>query len=255
MAAASDQALLLEYLCEEEKSVIDWCKSNNAFPRSSIFEERLAASSKLVDEGNILFKAGNSTEAKLHYLAAGYHADFDQGQQWDMTADHKQQIRSAKIRALLNIANCGNKLGQFSLTKKSCTLGLKLCSQDTSTDACKDAYAKFFYRRAKAMLETGCLKEAVSDAKLSLEILPNDTALREVYAKASQGMKKLNAEMWKDKNLFDFPQVDLTLTDKHGKPIAVSHSSQRNNDEPRSSTFTYGSIWDFFCCKRKRKIA
>jgi tetratricopeptide (TPR) repeat protein len=222
-----------------EEKVSGWCNTNG-FTRSYVFEERLDTSGKLVELGNVLFKAGDAEGAKLHYLAAGYHADFDAGQQWEMTTEHKEGIRLAKIRVLLNLANAGNKLSEYALTKKACTLGLKLNSS-------KDQGAKFFYRRARAMLETGCLKEAVSDAKMSLEILPNDAALREVYVKASEGLKKLSADMWKGKaNLFDFPHVELVLTD--------DKKVQRNKDVRVNVGSPKNSVWETLCCKRKKKV-
>ena len=220
--------------------------------RSSVFEERLASSSDFVEKGNEMFKAGKTAEAKQFYIEAGFHADFDAGQQWDMTPEHKQLIRSAQIRVLLNLANTGNKLAEFELTKKACTLGLKLALKEPK-DASKDCVAKFHYRRAKAMLETGCLKEAVSDAKLSLEILPNDAALRQVYSRASEGLKKVSTDLWKGKsNLFDFPPVDLTLTDKDGNPIPSTHA---HDGEENESAQSHASLWDLLCCKRKKKLA
>jgi tetratricopeptide (TPR) repeat protein len=236
-----DQEGLIACVVGAEEKISDWCNSNG-FTRSYVFEERLGTSGKLVELGNALFKAGDAEGAKVHYLAAGYHADFDAGQQWDMTSEHKEEIRLAKVRVLLNLANAGNKLSEYSLTKKACTLGLKLNASR------KDQAAKFLYRRARAMLETGCLKEAVSDAKMSLEILPNDAAVREVYVKASEGLKKLSADMWKGKaNLFDFPHVELVLTDDKTAPFGKKQE-RMNDGSPKNS------MWETLCCKRKKKI-
>ncbi len=82
----------LSYLCAGDESKIqDAVKKSGE--KSFIFEERLSSANKLVDEGNARFKDNDHSSAHQLYLQAAYHIDFDLGQQFDMTEEHKKQIR------------------------------------------------------------------------------------------------------------------------------------------------------------------
>ena len=245
------------------KTVAEWC-TNNDQERSSIFEERLAAATHLINQGNDLFKENKLLDAKMHYLAAGYHADFDAGQQWDLTTEHKSQIRAILIRILLNVANNALKMKEHNFANLACSIGIDLCKTDSSCP--QDTVAKFHYRRARALLDLLKYDGAVADARKAMELMPTDSAVREVFLKASLGVRRAKEEsdaMWRAKNIFaspdgaDIPKVDLVLTDNDGKPI-VSTSGRKQSSLATTGSVDkslWASLMELICCKRKPKSA
>lgn len=254
---SEDEDFLL-YLCdniaETANAVTEFAKAEGG--RSSIFEERLAMANAFVDAGNVEFKAGKCDVATLKYLAAAYHADFDFGQQWEMTPEHKSQIRKMKIRILLNTANIALKNGKFELAKRACTLGLKLSKAQDDTSS--ETVAKFLYRKGKALVELESFEEAMQDAKKALEILPTDAAIREVYVAASTGAKNArqdSVKMWKGKDLFsesNIAAVDLVLSDSDGKRINKSFSPRKGQTTVTAQQSFIDVVFELLCCKRKR---
>lgn len=245
---------LCDNIAETAKAVTEFAKAEGE--RSSIFEERLATANALVDEGNVEFKAGKCDVATLKYLAAAYQADFDFGQQWEMTTEHKSQIRKIKIRILLNTANNALKSDKFELAKRACTLGLKLSKAENDTTS--ETVAKFLYRKGKALAELNLFEEAMQDAKKALEIMPTDAAIREFYVAASTAAKKAKQDsmkMWKGKDLLsesNIPAVDLVLTDSDGEKINTSSSPRRRQTAATAQPSFIDVVIELICCKRKR---
>ena len=244
------------------KEVMDWCVKND-HPRSSIFEERLAKANSLIDKGNELFKNDASLEAKFFYLAAAYHADFDTSQQVDLTVDHKTQVRNVLIRVLLNIANNFLKLKEFNSARLACTIGLDLAKTDKNCPP--ETTAKFYYRRARAMTALKLYEEAAEDAKKAMELVPNDTAVREVYIHAYSEAKRAKAEsdnIWKGKHMFsdtpeevDLPYVELILTDNNGNPIeSQTNKGRASSFAVKRNDSVIDTVYQLICCKRKSKV-
>jgi hypothetical protein len=263
---SKDQQFLY-FLCGGSDEIIqtvkDWCEDNDCV-RSSIFEERIAKATELINRGNDLFKENKTAEAKAHYLAAGYHADFDMAQQMDLLPEHKIQIRSVLIRILLNVSNNALKMKEFNFAKLACSIGLDLCKTDQNCPP--DTIAKFHYRRARAQVDLRQYDEAVSDSRKAMELLPADSAVRDVFVKASMEARKAKEEadaVWRTKKMFgpsedeetneSYPHVDLVLTDKEGKPILTSPPPGRRMTSriPESRK----SLIELICCKRKPKSA
>ena len=255
---------LLYFICGGSQEVVDsiitWCKAND-LERSYVFEERIAKANELVDTGNQLFKDNDTLNAKKHYLAAAYHADFDFGQQVEFNAEHKVQIRSLMIRILLNLGNNSLKMKEFNVAKLCCSIGLDLCKTDP--DCAKEILAKFFYRRARAEVELQQFDNAMADAKKAIEFMPSDPQIRETYNRAAEGGKRANEEaknVWKGKNLFgeipsddNLPNVDLVLTDSAGKPIPERKRARSPLPVVVSNKSFLDSIMELICCKRKQK--
>ena len=106
-------------------------------------------------------------------------------------------------------------------------------------------------------------EEASEDAKKAMELVPDDIAIREVYAHAHAEARRAKTEsenIWKGKNLFDdtpeeLPYVELILTDKNGKRIK---SKTKSGHKSQLAVLRHESVWDaivqLICCKRKSKV-
>jgi hypothetical protein len=130
----SEDTDFLDFICDggnedQIAGVMQWTKENGG-ERSFVFEERIGRANSLVDSGNGLFKSGDHKEAQKHYLGAAHQVDFDFGQQFEMTEEHRKQVRSIKIRILLNVCNNLLKLQDYRGVRRSATLGLKLCKSN-----------------------------------------------------------------------------------------------------------------------------
>jgi tetratricopeptide (TPR) repeat protein len=263
---SSEDADFLNYLCDtNSQSVIDWSQTNGG-ERSFVFEERLSRANVLVDGGNGLFKAGNHSEAQKHYLAAAYQVDFDFGQQFEMTDEHRKQIRSIKVRILLNICNNLLKLKDYKGVRRAATLGLKLNGTEKV-----DNVAKFLYRRGRANLEENNPTDAVEDLREAVKLVPSDATVRELFSIASAASKKQKSDadnVWKGKiaaqsdplaevlgPIEHFPKVDLIITDNDGNPIYKSSDAVTPSLKNLTATTHEKpvSFWDIICCKRKRQ--
>ena len=249
MDQADDDSDFLLFLCERNEAKVKEVIAALSEDRGFIFEERLARAGQLVDEGNALFKSADFKAANDAYLRAAHQVDFDFGQQWEMTPDHKGQIRAAKVRVLLNVANCGLKLAEFPATVRAASLGLRLCQIESETKA------KFLYRRAKANAELGNWDLAVEDLQKALKIVPSDFNVRELLAasvKAARAAKASSYELWKGRaGLFEaaYPPVELILTNPDGTRIDAP--AEQTSVTPPS---LLQRISDAICCKRKRKL-
>ena len=251
-----DQDGFLGFLCKGDDARKAELEQRLSSERSYVFDERLAKAGDLIDAGNFAFKAGDHEQAHAMYLAAAYQADFDYGQQWDMTPEHKGQIRAVKIRVLLNVANNCLKRGDYPGAGRACTFGLALLSADPNVaDDPSGIEAKFLYRRARSQMGIENFTAASDDARAALALLPQDAAIREVRALAMAGVKqakKVAADFWRGKDLFrdelggSLPPVELLLTDA---PPARTAPKPKILHDPSWSTSLAGLI----CCKRKRK--
>ena len=253
----------ISYLCAGDESKIQNAVKKSG-EKSFIFEERLSSANKLVDEGNAKFKENDHSSAHQLYLQAAYHIDFDLGQQFDMTEEHKKQIRVSKIRILLNICNNSLKLPDFRLVRKSANLGLKLCSKESSPP---ETRAKFLYRRGRANLQDNNPVDALEDLKEAVKLVPNDATVRELYNIAIQGSKKQHIDadnVWKgkfqdsgnDSSAPPLPEVDLTITDNSGNPIyrSINKSKKKGQEMKGISEDSFSSSWtDIICCRRRRR--
>jgi len=247
----------VSYLCAGDEAKAESVRKSTG-DRSYVFEERLAKANCLVDEGNAKFKANENPVAHALYMSAAFHVDFDVGQQFDMTEDHKKQIRAVKIRVLLNLCNNSLKLKDFRQVRKSASLGLKLCAKESSPP---ETRAKFLYRRGRANLEDNNPTDAVEDLREAVKLVPNDATVRELYNIANQGSKKQHADsdnVWKGKVFPDepaLPEVDLTITDDSGNAIFKSKMEKQKAKKlsPVTPVEAHASITDILCCRRRKK--
>jgi len=265
----NDDTDFLSYICGSPDgigTVAEWTSEFGGGSRSFIFEERLSRANQLVDSGNNHFKSGENIEAQKHYLAAAYQVDFDFEQQFEMTEEHRQQIRSIKIRILLNLCNNLLKLKDVRTVRRCASLGLKLCK--INGDEKPENIAKFLYRRGRANLEDNNATDAVEDLREATKIVPTDSNVRELFTIATLAMKKQKFDadnVWKGKMsdplsefmapLEQLPEIDLTITDKAGKAIYRSLSQPAKPATAASAPATNQtrpSVWDVVCCKRKK---
>ena len=218
--------------------------------RSSIFEERISHANSFVDAGNEFFKKADFVAAREEYLKAAHEADFDYGQQWDMTPEHKNEIVSVKIRVVLNFVQCLLRLGEFSHSVKTASLGLDLCG----TKSCDEtSVAKLLYRRAKGNFELFNFEQTIDDLRKAAKIVPKDTNIRALLVNAI-AMHKQQTEksdnVWKGKsNIFTstevYPEIDLVISDPRN-PAKTTNTAKIEQT----------TLWQsaLFCCKRRQHL-
>mmetsp|Transcript_30731 Transcript_30731/g.46414 ORF Transcript_30731/g.46414 Transcript_30731/m.46414 type:complete len:239 (+) Transcript_30731:64-780(+) len=197
-----NESLLRCFVTEEEqKEIVEWCKSND-HERSDIFEYRLEEADKLKDEGNALYKQGECEQARHRYYAAIWHLDFDIGQQWNMMDHHQLDLNTRKLKVLSNICASYMKGKDWVKTKEAADIGLRHIQKAELKD--KDAEAKFYYRKGFANLQRGFSEDAVACLKKADEAKPSDPEIRSALKEASRGQKedqKKSKAVWRDKLL------------------------------------------------------
>lgn len=133
--------------------------------------ERIEAAEKKKEEGNYKFKKGDVAGAKADYsqairfVPAGYG-----GPKGEQETDLRERAKACRVPVLLNLSLCCLKAEPCEAFR-----ALELCEEvlDAEPDNVKATY-----RKAKALLELGELKEAEWEFKRGCKLAPKDAAMR-----------------------------------------------------------------------------
>lgn len=133
--------------------------------------ERVEAAERKKEEGNDKFKKGDIADAKALYtqalrlVPAGHGAPKSEDE-----PDLRERAKACRIPVLLNLSLCCLKVEPCEAFR-----ALELCEKvlDAEPDNVKATY-----RKAKALLELGELKEAEWEFKRGCKLAPKDTAMR-----------------------------------------------------------------------------
>ncbi|MBA0576668.1 hypothetical protein Golob_027721 [Gossypium lobatum] len=121
--------------------------------------EKIEASGKKKEEGNVLFTAGNIERASKRYEKAVRYIEHD----YFFNHEEQQQSKLLKVTYNLNNAACQLKLKDYKQAQELCTKVLELESRK--------------YRRAQAYIQLVDLDLAEADIKKALEIDPGNRYL------------------------------------------------------------------------------
>ncbi|KAL1110948.1 hypothetical protein V6Z11_D02G022700 [Gossypium hirsutum] len=126
--------------------------------------EKIEASGKKKEEGNVLFTAGNIERASKRYEKAVRYIEHD----YSFNHEEQQQSKLLKVTCNLNNAACQLKLKDYKQAEELCTKVLELESRNV----------KALYRRAQAYIQLVDLDLAEADIKKALEIDPGNRELK-----------------------------------------------------------------------------
>lgn len=140
-------------------------------------DEKTAASDRLRELGNALFKTGDYARAKRRYAKALAVAESGDSSAAD---EAKAVFKGKKLLAQLNVGACQLKLGSFKEASDTCTKVLAL-------DA---ANVKGLFRRGTALLELGDWDAAKKDLKRALELEPANAAAAAALQEANRRVAK-----------------------------------------------------------------
>ncbi|MBA0585155.1 hypothetical protein Gorai_015943 [Gossypium raimondii] len=122
--------------------------------------EKIEASGKKKEEGNVLFTAGNIERASKRYEKAVRYIEHD----YSFNHEEQQQSKLLKVTCNLNNAACQLKLKDYKQAEELCTKVLELESRNV----------KALYRRAQAYIQLVDLDLAEAGIKKALEIDPGN---------------------------------------------------------------------------------
>ncbi|KAG4156777.1 hypothetical protein ERO13_D02G018350v2, partial [Gossypium hirsutum] len=147
--------------------------------------EKIKASGKKKEEGNVLFTAGNIERASKRYEKAVRYIEHD----YSFNHEEQQQSKLLKVTCNLNNAACQLKLKDYKQAEELCTKVLELESRNV----------KALYRRAQAYIQLVDLDLAEADIKKALEIDPGNRELKmgcRVLKEKMREYKKKDAQFY-----------------------------------------------------------
>ncbi|KAK1426360.1 hypothetical protein QVD17_15031 [Tagetes erecta] len=140
--------------------------------------EKIEASGRKKEEGNILFKKQKYERASKRYEKALSFIEYDSA----FSEDEKQQANVLKISCNLNNAACKLKLRDYKHVVKLCTKVLDADSKNV----------KALYRRVQAYIQLVDLDLAEMDIKKALEIDPDNRDVKLEYKLLREKVKEYN---------------------------------------------------------------
>ncbi|MBA0681354.1 hypothetical protein Goari_023166 [Gossypium aridum] len=140
--------------------------------------EKIEASGKKKEEGNVLFTAGNIERASKRYEKAVRYIEHD----YSFNHEEQQQSKLLKVTCNLNNAACQLKLKDYKQAEELCTKVLELESRNVKAP----------YRRAQAYIQLVDLDLAEADIKKALEIDPGNRELKMGYRVLKEKMREYN---------------------------------------------------------------
>ncbi|XP_076951591.1 70 kDa peptidyl-prolyl isomerase-like [Bidens hawaiensis] len=141
-------------------------------------QEKIEASGRKKEEGNILFKKQKYERASKRYEKALSFIEYDSA----FNDDEKQQAKVLKISCNLNNAACKLELRDYKQAVKLCT---KVLDSDSNN-------VKALYRRAQACIWLVDLDVAEMDIKKALEIDPDNRDVKLEYKLLWEKVKEYN---------------------------------------------------------------
>ncbi|KAL6967967.1 Peptidyl-prolyl cis-trans isomerase fkbp65 [Sarracenia purpurea var. burkii] len=146
-------------------------------------QEKIEASSKKKEEGNVLFKAGKYAKASKRYEKAAKYVEYDSS----FGEEEKKKAKGLKVTCNLNNAACKLKLKEYKQAEKLCT---KVLEVETTN-------VKALYRRAQAYINLADLDLAEFDIKKALEIDPDNRDVKLEYKTLKEKLKEFNKKQAK----------------------------------------------------------
>ncbi|KAB2092286.1 hypothetical protein ES319_A02G019300v1 [Gossypium barbadense] len=140
--------------------------------------EKIEASGKKKEEGNVLFRAGNIERASKRYEKAVRYIEHD----YSFNHEEQQQSKLLKVTCNLNNAACQLKLKDYRQAEELCTKVLELESRNV----------KALYRRAQAYIQLVDLDLAEAVIKKALEIDPGNREFKMGYRVLKEKMREYN---------------------------------------------------------------
>lgn len=130
-------------------------------------QEKIEATGKKKEEGNLLFEAGKYERASKRYEKAVKYIEYDSS----FSNEEKQLAKVLKINCNLNNAACKLKIKDYKQAEKLCSKVLELDSRNV----------KAFYRRAQAYVQLVDLDLEELDIKKALEIDTDNRRVKMEY--------------------------------------------------------------------------
>ncbi|XP_047972681.1 peptidyl-prolyl cis-trans isomerase FKBP62-like [Salvia hispanica] len=159
-----------------EVEMVSFVKEKESWDMNN--EEKIAASGKKKEEGNIWFRAGKYERASQRYEKAVGFIVYD----LSFSEEEKEQAKVLKASCNLNNAACKLKLKDYKEAKN-------LCSEVLEADANN---VKALYRRAQAYINLVEFELAKKDIKKALEIDPNNRDVKLGYKTLMEKVKEYN---------------------------------------------------------------
>ncbi|XP_057795094.1 peptidyl-prolyl cis-trans isomerase FKBP62-like [Salvia miltiorrhiza] len=159
-----------------EVEMVSFVKEKESWDMNT--EEKIAASGKKKEEGNIWFRAGKYERASQRYGKAVGFIEYDSS----FSEEEKEQAKVLKVSCNLNDAACKLKLKKYKEAEKLCTKVLEV----------DDKNVKALYRRAQAYINLVELELAKKDIKKALEIDPNNRDVKLEYKILMEKVKEYN---------------------------------------------------------------
>ncbi|XWS24094.1 hypothetical protein CRYUN_Cryun28dG0071400 [Craigia yunnanensis] len=172
--------------------------------------EKIDASEKKKEEGNILFKSGKYQRAGKKYDKAVDYVSEDE----PFGDDEQKLVKALRISCWLNGAACSLKLNDFQGAIKLCSKVLEFEFHNV----------KALYRRAQAYMETSDLVSAELDIKKALEADPQNREvklLQKTLRQLQVESNKRNAKLFT--NMFSRMSKDSSVPMKKLKVEKAEH--------------------------------
>eukprot|EP00923_Selenidium_pygospionis_P061121 GHVN01107319.1.p1 GENE.GHVN01107319.1~~GHVN01107319.1.p1 ORF type:complete len:878 (-),score=224.90 GHVN01107319.1:338-2971(-) len=168
---------------EREKSIkeaaVDKPQTDGDFDTKLPTSHRLKKAKKNKEEGNELFKGGNTEAAAKYYINALNHTN----QIFDASADDDAEKKAINLSCHLNLANCYLKLGGEAGWKKAVASASCALELDENN-------AKAIYRRALGYFSAKKMDEAHKDIKRGLTVAPDDAAMKQLNEKIQRALQQ-----------------------------------------------------------------
>ncbi|TYH26831.1 hypothetical protein ES288_A02G020200v1 [Gossypium darwinii] len=159
-------------------SLITICQTGEKESWEMNAPEKIEASGKKKEEGNVLFRAGNIERASKRYEKAVRYIEHD----YSFNHEEQQQSKLLKVTCNLNNAACQLKLKDYRQAEELCTKVLELESRNV----------KALYRRAQAYIQLVDLDLAEAVIKMALEIDPGNREFKMGYRVLKEKMREYN---------------------------------------------------------------
>jgi len=180
--------------------------------------EKIEVGTKKKEQGNELFKRGNTRRAYKVYDRALSLFTVDK----DVKDDNKKKIDALKANCYGNMAACKLKDKEWAAVIEKAGKSLELDQKNP----------KVLYRRAQAYAQNGDNDEAINDLKKALEIEPENEACKQLKLAVQ---KRISKQRDKEKKLFSgiFNKVNLTEGEHESKAPKEKEEPKAKKEEPK----------------------
>ncbi len=144
---------------------------------------------KLLEDGNVLFKKNNLSEASHRYQYALRRLPSS------FAGQHRPIFEQLQVHLLLNLSRCKRKSGRFdeALVLADQVLNISPASYEA------------FYARAKANRECGRLREALSDLTAAARVAPHNRDVHRIILRIKEEIREDEKKLQKAKSKSSSP--------------------------------------------------